>query len=146
MDAERMLRERLQKVEALFERAATPGEKAAAGAAADRIRARLRDEAQREEAIEMRFTISDPWSRKLFMALARRYGLRPYRYPRMHRQTVMLRAPRRFLDGVLWPSFVELDRALKTYLAEVTEKIIREEVFAETGEAEEVGAARPLPR
>jgi len=53
----------------------------------------LRDVGRRERPIEMKFSLPDPWSRQLFIALCRRYDLRPYRYPRMHRQTVMVRAP-----------------------------------------------------
>jgi hypothetical protein len=49
----------------------------------------------------------------------------------------MLRAPERFIGEVLWPEFEQLSAALNGYLAEVTERIIREEVHGETGEAEE---------
>ena len=38
MTPDQILREKLRKIEALFAGAATPGEKAAAGAAAERIR------------------------------------------------------------------------------------------------------------
>ena len=41
MTPEHTLREKLRKIEALFAGAATPGGKAAAGAAAERIRERL---------------------------------------------------------------------------------------------------------
>ena len=41
MAPEHILRDKLRKIEALFAGAATPGEKAAAGAAAERIRERL---------------------------------------------------------------------------------------------------------
>jgi hypothetical protein len=144
MDDELGLRQKLRKIEALFAGAATPGEKAAAGAAADRIRARLRQFAQAERAVEVRFSISDPWSRRLFIALCRRYGLRPYRHARMKRQTVLVRAPRSFLNSVLWPEFVQIDAALMEFLAHVTDKVIRDAVFKETGEAEEVSeSGRP---
>ncbi len=43
MNDEIALRDKLRKIEALFAGAATTGEKAAAGAAAERIRARLRE-------------------------------------------------------------------------------------------------------
>jgi hypothetical protein len=33
----------------------------------------------------------------------------------------MVRAPRGFVDQVLWPEFGELDRALRAYLHEVTQ-------------------------
>jgi hypothetical protein len=138
MDDEAALRDELRKIEALFSGAGTAGEKAAAGAAADRIRARLRQEEKREKPVEMRFRLPDPWARHLFIAVCLRYGLRPYRYPRMRQQSVMLRAPQRFLDKVLWPEFQEINAALAEYLAKVTDKVIREAVYKDTGDAEEV--------
>ena len=55
----------------------------------------------------------------------------------------MLRAPRGFVDQVLWPEFSELDRALQAYLHEVTLRVIREDVYADASEAREVPAALP---
>jgi hypothetical protein len=139
MTSETTLRERLRKIEALFAGAATDGEKAAAGAAAERIRERLgRASVGKEKPAETRFSIPDAWSRQLFTALCRRYGLRPFRYRRMHRQSIVIKAPKSFIDQVLWPEFQELNAALVAYLSEITEKVIREEVHRETGEAEEV--------
>ena len=137
MTLEAELRERLRKVEALFAGATTAGERIAAEAARERIRARLDQARQQTPDIEMQFSIADPWSRQLFSALARRYGLQPFRYPRQRRTTVMLRGPATFLEGVLWPEFQALNEALTGYLAAVTRRIISEEVHQETGEAEE---------
>ena len=109
MNDEAALRDNLRKIEALFAGAGTAGEKAAAGAAADRIRARLRREEKREKPVEIRFSLPDPWSRQMFVALCRRYGLRPYRYARMRRQSVMVRAPETFLNTFLWPEFQEIN-------------------------------------
>src|SRR5262245_43650743 len=143
MFADMRLRERLRKVEALFAGAGTEGERLAAEAALARIRARLAEEGRREPPIEMQFSIADPWARLLFMALSRRYGLAPYRYHRQRRSTVMLRAPKSFLEAVLWPEFRELEAELRTYLEEVTQRVIREEVFADTSDAAEVAQALP---
>ena len=132
------LREKLRKIEALFAGAATPGEKAAAGAAAERIRFQFETASKTERQEEFKFSIPDPWSRQLFTALCRRYGLRPFRYRRMHRQTVLIKAPASFVNGTLWPEFEELSDALTRHLLEITEKIIREEVHAATGDADEV--------
>ena len=63
MTPEQLLREKLRKIEALFARGATDGERAAAGAAADRIRVRLGLAAGKERAIEVKLSISDVWSR-----------------------------------------------------------------------------------
>jgi hypothetical protein len=146
MTPEQALREKLRKIEALFAGAATEGERVAAGAAADRIRERLDQAAGKEKEIEVKFSISDVWSRQLFVALCRRYGLRPFRYRRMHRQTIIIRAPKSFVEQVLWPEFEELSAALTAYLSEITEKVIREEVHGETGEAEEVDQPKRIAR
>jgi hypothetical protein len=94
----------------------------------------------------MRFSLPDPWSRQLFTALARRYGLHPYRYRRQRRTTVMLRGPQSFLEQVLWPEFLQINQALTEYLADVTQKIIRDEVHGWTAEAEEVDEPAQIGR
>lgn len=144
MQSEDKLREKLRKIEALYAGAATAGEKAAASAAADRIRSQFEVASKKEGSEEYKFSISDPWSRQLFIALCRRYGVRPFRRPRMHRQTVMISAPVSFVNNVLWPEFEELSSALTAHLLEITEKIIREEVHAATEDAEEIEEPRRL--
>ncbi len=146
MTPEQSLREKLRKIEALFAGAASEGEKVAAGAAAERIRDRLGQAADKEKEIEVKFSISEVWSRQLFVALCRRYGLRPFRYRRMHRQTIIIRAPKSFVEQVLWPEFEELSAALTTYLSEITERVIREEVHGETGDVDEVDEPRRIGR
>jgi hypothetical protein len=143
MSTEPQLREKLRKIEALFAGAGTAGERLAAEAALERVRARLTELGQKDPAIEMQFSLPDQWSRHLFLALCRRYGLSPYRLYRQRRNTVMVRAPRGFIDQVLWPEFGELDRALQAYLHEVTLRVIRDEVFADASEAQEVSEALP---
>ncbi len=135
---EAALREKLQKIEALFAGAATTGERVAAEAALERVRARLAELERRDTPIEMQFSLLDQWSRRLFLALCRRYGLKPYRLYRQRLTTVMLQVPKGFVDQVLWPEFQELNRALTQYLNEVTTRIIREEVHRDTSEATEV--------
>ncbi len=139
------VRAKLRKIEALFARAGTDGERVAAEAAAERIRARLGEFQDTEGLIEMKFSLLDVWSRQLFVALSRRYGLKPYRYPRQRRTTVMLKVPERFINETLWPEFQELNQVLVDYLSQVTERIIREEVFSQTSEAQEVDEPQRLP-
>lgn len=55
----------------------------------------------------------------------------------------MLRVPKGFAETVLWPEFTELEAVLRSHLASVTERIIRDSVHADTGDAEEVPAALP---
>lgn len=146
MTPEQTLREKLHKIEALIAGAATDGERAAAGAAAERLRARLGTTTEQEKVVETKFSISDTWSRQLFIALCRRHGLHPFRYRRMHRQSIIVRAPQSFVEEVLWPQFEELSAALTAYLADITEKVIREEMHGETGEADEVDEPRRIGR
>jgi len=105
-----------------------------------------RPSAGKENFIEWKFSIPDIWSRQLFIALCRRYGLQPFRHTRMHRQTVMIKGPKSFIEQTSWPEFQELNAALEAYLSEITEKVIREEVHGETGEAEEVDAPTRIGR
>lgn len=137
MTTERQLRERLRKISALFEGATTVGERRAAAAAIERVKKSLAVIVKTEKAIEMRFTLPDRWQRRLFLALCRRYGLRPYRYKRQRRTTVMVQAPQSFIDRTLWPEYVQLQQALDEYLNEATERIIREEVYRDAREAPE---------
>jgi hypothetical protein len=138
MDDESILREKLRKIEALFAGAGTAGERSAAGAALQRVRERLAQTERQEKPTEVKFTFPDSWARRLFVALCRRYDLKPYRYKRQRYTTVMLRAPNTFVEKTLWPEFTALHRALGEYLNAATERIIREEVHRDTTEAEEV--------
>ena len=78
MNDEAALREKLRKIEALFAGAASAGEKAAADAAAERIRARLREEEKREKPVEIKFSLPDPWSRLFFLQSFSTASLRRY--------------------------------------------------------------------
>ena len=105
MTTERELRDKLRKIAALFEGATTDGEREAAAAASKRVLAALNTAEKVEPAIEMQFALSDRWSRLLFTALCRRYKLKPYRYPRQRHTTVVVRAPRIFIENTLWPEY-----------------------------------------
>jgi hypothetical protein len=139
MTTEQQLREKLRKISALFEGAKTIGERHAAAAAIQRVKRALAAFSQAEQPVEVQFTLPDRWQRRLLTALCRRYGLNPYRYARQRRTTVMVRAPRSFIDGTLWPEYQQLRAALDDYLNDATERIIREEIYGDLGEAPERG-------
>lgn len=130
--------EKLRKIERLYAGAATAGEKEAAAEAMNRIRNRLGEVAKVDKPIEFKFTLVDGWAKKLFVALLRRYQLKPYRYARQRRNTVMVRVPRSFVNETLWPEFLELSAVLKTYLEEVTKRVIAEVIHEDTGDEEVV--------
>jgi hypothetical protein len=135
------LLEKLRLIEALHVGAATAGERNAAASALERILDRLRKTKQSDPPIEFRFTLRSEWSLRLFVALMRRYELRPYRYPRQRHTTIMARVPRGFVDETLWPEFCELETTLRSYLTEVTDRVIREAITADDSEVE----VRPEP-
>ncbi|WP_247466531.1 hypothetical protein [Bradyrhizobium sp. 137] len=105
LTSDSQLREKLRKIEALFVGAGTAGERLGAEAALQRVRARVEELARHAPPIEQQFSLPDQWSRHLFLALCRRYGLRPFRYRRQRRNTVMVRASRGFVDKILLPEF-----------------------------------------
>lgn len=138
MDDRNKLFETLRKIEALYAGAATPGERDAAASARERIRARLATDTAQERSEEFRFSLDNPWSRKILVALLRRYGIEPYRYSRQRRNTVMARVPRSFVERTLMPEFREMDRALTEHLQRITDDIIAQEISHDTSEAREV--------
>ena len=137
MTTEQELRQKLRKIAALFEGATSAGERDAAAAALNRIRTALSAAERTEQVAEITFRLPDRWSRQLFLALCRRYGLTPFRYPRQRHSTVVLSAPKTFINTTLWPEYLEIAQALEEYLNRATERIIQEEVFGDAAEAEE---------
>jgi hypothetical protein len=138
------LLEKLRKIEALHAGTKVDGEREAARRAAERIRARLEELRGRERDEELHYRLPDPWKRRLFLALCRRYGLKPYREDGRRYSTVQLRAPRTFHDKTLWPEYQALARELEAHLEELTERVIREAINDDVSEAAE-GAPKALP-
>ncbi len=142
MDEAKLI-EKLRLIEALHAGAMTEGERVAAEHARDRMLERLEALAAEDPPVEYRFTLGDMWSRRLFLALLRRYELTPYRYKGQRYTTVMVQVSKSFVDQTLWPEFTELDETLNSYLSDVTERIISQGVHGDFGEASEM-ASPPL--
>ena len=141
---EEELVEKLQKIERLFSGATTEGERNAAANALSKVRERLKTIEQKELAVEYKFSLADQWSRKLFVALLRRYEITPYRLRRQRHTTVMAKAPKSFIDETLWPEFQELSGVLSAYIAEITDKVIRNNIHNDSSEASVVEEPRQL--
>ncbi len=143
---EERLIEKLRKIEALFARTTSAGERAAAESARDRIRGRLEQLEKSERTVEYRFSLPDAWSKSLFIALLRRYGIKPYRYSGQRRTTVMARVTRTFADEVLWPEFRELNATLRAHLESVTKRVITLAIHGDQADAEERPGQDPKAR
>jgi hypothetical protein len=141
---ETKLIEKLRLIEALFAGAATDGERVAADQARQRIRDRLKVAETEAPPIEYRFSMTDIWSRKVFVALLRRYGLKPYRYRGQRHTTVMVRLSKGFVDQILWPEFQEISKALQAHLSEVTDRVIAEVIHQDNTDADVVEQPRRL--
>jgi hypothetical protein len=139
------LLEKLRKIEALHAGTKIDGEREAARRAAERIRARLAELRGREKEVELLYRLPDPWTRKLFLALCRRYGLKPFREPGRRYSTIQVRAPQTFHDRTLWPEFKALSEELRTHLDELTERVIREAIDEDVSEAAEAATPKALP-
>jgi hypothetical protein len=127
--------EKIRKVEALYHATQSRGEAQAAQSALDRLRSQL--EQAPEPEVEFQLSLADPWKRQLFLALARRHGLKPFRRYRQRYSSVMIKVAQRYMDHVLWPEYLELSRLLNSYLSEATQDIISRAVHGDTSEAEE---------
>lgn len=144
-EEERRLVDKLRKIEALFARATSAGERVAAEHASDRIRQRLEQLERSERAIEFRFSVPDAWSKSLFIALLRRYGIEPYRYAGQRRTTVMARVTRTFADEVLWPEYQQLNAMLREHLESVTKRVIAQAIHGDQADVEERPGREPKP-
>src|SRR3984885_6382 len=140
------LLEKLRKIEALYAGTNVDGEREAARRAAERIRARLAELRGREEDEVLVYSLPDPWKRKLFVALCRRYGLKPYRERGRRYSSVNVRAPKSFQDRTLWPEFEALSEELHAHLNELTERVIREAIDDDVRAAAEAEAPKALPQ
>jgi hypothetical protein len=143
MDEARLI-ERLRSIEALFSGATTDGEKVAAERARERILERLKDLEKNDPPVEYRFSMSDMWSRKVFVALLRRYGIRPYRYRGQRYTTVMAGVSKRFVDETLWPEFLEISESLESYLSEVTNRVVQQVIHQDSSDAEVIEKPKQL--
>jgi hypothetical protein len=136
LDEEQQLIARLRKIEALFARPGTEGERRAAEHASNRIRARLTAIEEIEPAVEFRFSLTDAWSRSLFIAVLRRHGLQPYRYQGQRRTTVMVGVAKSYVDATLWPEFLQLQTVLHEHFEAVTKRVIAQAIGAEDRDVE----------
>ena len=142
---ETTLQEKLRKLEALHAGTTSDGEREATRLAAERIRARLAEVRVREPDVVLVYALPDRWTRTLFLALCRRYDLKPFRRPRQRHSTVQVSAPASFQKGILWPEFVALALDLESHLAVITDRVVREAIHGDVSEAAESDGPKALP-
>ena len=132
-DEEKLI-EKLRRIEALYARPGTPGEREAAAGARERILARLKEVEKVEKPEEYKLTLADQWCKQLLLALLRRYNLEPYRYHGQKYTTVMVKVAPSFMNETLWPEYEALQETLEAHLEEVTQRIVAEALHADTSD------------
>ncbi len=135
MDEAKLL-DKLRKLDALHAGGATEGERTAAKLGRERILKRLREIEKIDPPVEYRFTLNDMWSRRLLVALLRRYNLQPYRYSGQRRTTVMCQISKRFVEETLWPEYRQFSDTLSDYLSEITDRVILEVLEQKSSEVD----------
>ncbi len=145
MVLEDSLFETLRKLEALHAGTPFDGERDATKHAAERIRARIAELRGQEKDEELRYSLTDPWKRQLFLALCRRYGLKPFRRRGQRASSIQVCAPRAFQLKTLWPEYLALADGLHDHLAAVTERVIRAAIHQDVTEAPEASDPAALP-
>lgn len=132
MAADDELLSKLADIEAQFRRAGPPVERARAtmGGTPGSLDS---SHADCEPEVELQFSLPDIWSVSLFVAVCRTHGIRPYRYPRQKRTTVMVRARESAFHRAVWPEFNRLQTELESYFNDVTDHLI-ERVMGSKGD------------
>ena len=148
MPEDQQIREKLAKIKALFAGATTTGERQAAQAAIDRIQLRIDGVPApvhiADPPMEFRFSLTNPWSLRLFLALCRSKQYKPYRHPRMRRTSVCVMIGKRAVNTDLWPEYLEMNKVLTEYLGELADHIIADCINPDKSDAEVV-AGLPVP-
>ena len=148
MADETLIREKLAKIKELFAGATTPGERQAAKAVIERLQQRIDGVPPAgpvaDAPIEYRFSLTNQWSLRLFLALCRAKGYRPYRHPRMRRTSVCVMIGERAVNTDLWPEYLEMNKVLTEYLGELADRIITDCINPDRSDAD-VMAGLPTP-
>ena len=140
MSDDQQIREKLRKIKSLFAGASSQGERDAAQAAINRLNDRINTGDSRKQVedppVEFRFSLENSWSLRLFLALCRSKGCRPYRYPRMRRTSVCVRIGAQALKTGLWPEYLEMNRELTQHLGALADQIIADCINSDRSDAE----------
>lgn len=133
---------KLAAIEALLGGATSSGERDAARAARERIEAKLG--ALPANCQDWYFTLNEAWSRKLFGAMAKKYGLETFRYKGQRRTSLVIHTtPDK--KNELWKQFLAAHLAMTTHIDELAERLIRQALGEVTDDVAERVEQKVLP-
>lgn len=142
MDEEALKRKLAAIIEALPGGTSTAQEQHGSETPSEHLANHVKAASSAQQVVEFHFTLVDEWQQRLFWALARRYGLKPFRDEGQRETTFMLRAPERFVEETFWPKYQQLTVSLRDWLGQVTERVIRDVLQVEM-DHEKVHSATP---
>ncbi len=121
--------DKVQKIQALIDRASSEGERQAAELAKQRLHNRIK-----ENPIEYRVSSHSKWEKRLFGAVCKKNGFNPYRYARQKYTTTMVRVSKSIMDDVLWPEYTKYTALLREMVDEIATDLV-DRIY--TGDKEE---------
>lgn len=121
--------DKIQKIQALIDRASSEGERQAAELAKQRLHDRIK-----ENPIEYKVTSHSKWEKRLFGAVCKKNGFKPYRYSRQKYTTTMVRVSKSVMDDVLWPEYTKYTALLREMVDEIATDLV-DRIY--TGDKEE---------
>lgn len=115
--------DKLAKIEALIQRAASEGERQAAQGAKERVLNKICLD-QSNQPIEYRVSLASPWEKRLFVALCQKHGFQTYRYQRQKYTTARLRISKNMMEELLWPDYLRYSKMLGEVVEEIMKDLI----------------------
>jgi len=122
------LTDKLQKIQALIDKASSESERQAAELAKHPLQGRIKD-----NPTEFKIVNNSEWETTLFNAICKKHGLRTYRHPRQKYTTTMVRVNKSILDNVLWPEYQKYIALLQEMFDEIANDLIRK-IYADDKE------------
>lgn len=126
------LLDKLQKIQALIDRASSDGERQAAELAKQRLHDRLHED-KNARPKEYRVSSHSKWEKKLFTAVCKKNGFHPYRYARQKYTTTMVRVSKSVMDDVLWPQYTKYTDLLREMVDTIALDLI-DKIYADDTE------------
>lgn len=117
--------DKLQKIQALYYGATTPGEKMAAAQAMANLKSKIDSYKQQDREIEWKFSMGNYFEKRLLKAILSKHGIESYRYYGQRHTTLNARAGKKIVDEVIWPQYEAMVKVLRNHFDELTNEVIK---------------------
>ena len=115
---------KLEKIEALIERASTEGEKQAALLAKNRVLSSW-EERESQVLLEYKVTMDSPWKKRLFISLCNKRGLQTYRYYRQKYTTTNVKISKKAMEQEIWPEYIRFAKILDDLVEDIMKDLMK---------------------